>query len=41
MQHIKRRYKDRRRAEAVFRRLKDFRRVATRCDKLAPTMPQP
>ena len=31
----KRRYKDRWRAEAVFCRLKDFRRAATRYDKLA------
>ena len=33
--HDKLRYKDRWRAEAVFCRLKDFRRVATRYDKLA------
>jgi len=31
----KRRYRDRWRVEAVFCRLKDFRRVATRYDKLA------
>jgi transposase len=31
----KRRYKDRWRVEAMFCRLIDFRRVATRCDKLA------
>ena len=35
VQYDKLRYKDRRRAEAVFCRLKDFRRVATRYDKLA------
>ena len=35
IRHDKRRYKDRWRAEAVFCRLKDFRRVATRYDKLA------
>jgi transposase len=33
----KRRYKDRWRIEAAFCRLKDFRRVATRYDKLART----
>ena len=31
----KRRYRDRWRVEAVFCRLKDFRRIATRYDKLA------
>ena len=35
IRHDKTRYKDRWRAEAVFCRLKDFRRVATRYDKLA------
>ncbi len=35
IQYDKLRYKDRWRAEAVFCRLKDFRRVATRYDKLA------
>ena len=35
IRHDRKRYKDRWRAEAVFRRLKDFRRVATRYDKLA------
>lgn len=35
IRHDKLRYKDRWRAEAVFCRLKDFRRVATRYDKLA------
>ena len=34
MQHIKQRYKDGWRAEAVFCRLKDFRRVATCYNKL-------
>ena len=33
--HDRRRYKDRWRIEAMFARLKDFRRVATRYDKLA------
>ena len=35
IRYDKPRYKDRWRAEAVFCRLKDFRRVATRYDKLA------
>jgi transposase len=35
IQYDERRYKDRWRVEAMFCRLKDFRRVATRCDKLA------
>jgi hypothetical protein len=35
IQYDKRRYKDRWRVEAMFCRLKDFRRVATRYDKLA------
>ena len=35
IQYDKRRYKDRWRIEAMFSRLKDFRRVATRYDKLA------
>ena len=35
IQHDKRRYRDRWRIEAAFCRLKDFRRVATRYDKLA------
>ena len=35
IRHDKRRYKDRWRIEAAFCRLKDFRRVATRYDKLA------
>ena len=35
IRHDKERPKDRWRAEAVFCRLKDFRRVATRYDKLA------
>ena len=35
IRYDKRRYKDRWRAEAAFCRLKDFRRVATRYDKLA------
>ena len=35
IQYDKLRYKDRWRAKAVFCRLKDFRRVATRYDKLA------
>ena len=35
VQYDKRRYKDRWRVEAMFCRLKDFRRVATRYDKLA------
>ena len=35
IQHDKRCYKDRWRIEAAFCRLKDFRRVATRSDKLA------
>lgn len=30
-----RRYRDRWRIEAMFCRLKDFRRIATRCEKLA------
>ncbi len=35
IQYDERRYKDRWRIEAMFCRLKDFRRVATRYDKLA------
>jgi transposase len=35
IQYDKRRYKDRWRVEAMFCRLKDFRRIATRYDKLA------
>lgn len=35
IQYDKRRYKDRWRIEAMFCRLKDFRRIATRYDKLA------
>ena len=35
IQHDTRRYKDRWRVEAMFCRLKDFRRIATRYDKLA------
>ena len=35
IRHDKRRYRERWRIEAVFCRLKDFRRVATRYDKLA------
>jgi transposase len=35
IQHDRRRYRDRWRIEAAFCRLKDFRRVATRYDKLA------
>ena len=35
IQYNERRYKDRWRVEAMFCRLKDFRRVATRYDKLA------
>ena len=35
IQHDKRRYKDRWRIEAAFCRLKDFRRLATRYDRLA------
>ncbi len=35
IQHDQRRYRDRWRIEAAFCRLKDFRRVATRYDKLA------
>ena len=35
IRHDKRRYQDRWRIEAAFCRLKDFRRVATRYDKLA------
>lgn len=35
VQHDRHRYRDRWRIEAVFCRLKDFRRVATRYDKLA------
>ncbi|MBP1178473.1 transposase [Methylobacterium sp. PvR107] len=33
--HDKRRYRERWRIEATFNRLKDFRRIATRYDKLA------
>ncbi len=35
IRHDRRRYRDRWRVEAAFCRLKDFRRVATRYDKLA------
>ncbi|KPF52371.1 hypothetical protein IP65_16580 [Novosphingobium sp. AAP1] len=35
IQYDERRYKDRLRIEAMFCRLKDFRRIATRYDKLA------
>ncbi|MET4702224.1 transposase [Constrictibacter sp. MBR-5] len=35
IRHDRRRYRDRWRIEAVFCRLKDFRRIATRYDKLA------
>jgi transposase len=35
IRHDERRYRDRWRIEAAFCRLKDFRRVATRYDKLA------
>jgi transposase len=35
VRHDQKRYWDRWRIEAAFRRLKDFRRVATRYDKLA------
>ncbi len=35
IKHDEKRYKDRWRVEAMFCRLKDFRRVATRYDKLA------
>ena len=35
IRHDKRRYRDRWRIEATFCRLKDFRRIATRYDKLA------
>jgi transposase len=35
IRHDKRRYRDRWRIEAAFCRLKEFRRVATRYDKLA------
>lgn len=35
IQYDERRYKDRWRVEAMFCRLKDFRRIATRYDKLA------
>jgi transposase len=35
IRHDQRRYKDRWRIEAAFCRLKDFRRIATRYDKLA------
>ncbi len=37
IRHDKRRYRDRWRIEATIGRLKDFRRVATRYDKLART----
>jgi len=37
IRYDKRRYKERWRIEATFSRLKDFRRVATRYDKLART----
>lgn len=35
VRHDRRRYRDRWRVEAAFCRLKDFRRIATRYDKLA------
>ena len=35
IRHDKRRYRERWRIEATFNRLKDFRRIATRYDKLA------
>ena len=35
IRHDKRRYRERWRIEATFNRLKDFRRIATRDDKLA------
>ncbi len=35
IQYDERRYRDRWRVEAMFCRLKDFRRIATRYDKLA------
>ncbi|MBB2961166.1 transposase [Methylobacterium sp. R2-1] len=35
IRHNKRRYRERWRIEATFNRLKDFRRIATRYDKLA------
>ena len=35
IRHDKRRYRERCRIEATFNRLKDFRRIATRYDKLA------
>ncbi len=38
IQHDKRRYRDRWRVEAAFCRLKDFRRIATRYDKLAANL---
>ena len=37
IRHDKRRYRERWRIEATFNRLKDFRRIATRYDKLART----
>jgi transposase len=39
IRHDVRRYRDRWRIEAAFCRLKDFRRVATRYDKLAINFP--
>jgi len=39
IQHDEGRYKDRWRAEAMVCRLKDFRRIATRWDKLARNFP--
>ena len=35
IRHDRRRYRERWRIEATFNRLKDFRRIATRYDKLA------
>ena len=35
IRHDRPRYRERRRIEAIFNRLKDFRRIATRYDKLA------
>ena len=38
IRHDKRRYRDRWRVEAAFRRLKDFQRIATRYDRLASNL---
>ena len=35
IRHDKRRYRERWRIDATFNRFKDFRRIATRCDKFA------